>query len=99
MAAAVSLHEHTHAFHPLPHSVLRAPAALPGGKERDVHTVEFSLLGTPCVGLNGPPIFKHSEAFSFQVQTGTQEETDRLWNAITGNGGQDRKSTRLKSSH
>src|SRR3546814_16546384 len=52
-------------------------------------TVEFALLGTPCVGLNGPPIFKHSEAFSFMVQTDTQEETDRLWNAIVDNGGQE----------
>ncbi|MDP3782667.1 MAG: VOC family protein, partial [Sphingopyxis sp.] len=50
-------------------------------------TVEFTLLGAPCLGLNGPPIFKHSEAFSFVVHTDTQEETDRLWDAITGNGG------------
>src|SRR3546814_13276685 len=49
----------------------------------------FTLFGTPCVGLNGPPIFKHSEAFSFMVQTVTQEETDRLWNAIVDNGGQE----------
>ena len=68
-------------------AVNRAPADSPGGKEGDVQTVEFTLLGTPCVGLNGPPIFKHSEAFSFQVHTDTQEETDRLWNAIVGNGG------------
>src|SRR3546814_3071966 len=55
-------------------AVNRAPADSPGGKEGDVQTVEFTLLGTPCVGLNGPPIFKHSEAFSFMVQTDTQEE-------------------------
>ena len=70
-------------------AVNRAPADSPGGKEGDVQTVEFTLLGTPCVGLNGPPIFKHSEAFSFMVQTVTQEETDRLWNAIVDNGGQE----------
>src|SRR3546814_19037382 len=68
-------------------AVNRAPADSPGGKEGDVQTVEFTLFGTPCVGLNGPPIFKHSEAFSFMVQTVTQEETDRLWNAIVDNGG------------
>ena len=52
-------------------------------------TVDFTVLGIPCIGLNGGPIFKHSEAFSFQVHTDTQEETDRLWNAIVDNGGQE----------
>lgn len=51
-------------------------------------TVEFTVMGVACLGLNGGPAFKHSEAFSFQVATDTQAETDRLWNAITGNGGQ-----------
>ena len=52
-------------------------------------TVEFTFLGIPCVGLNGGPTFRHSKAFSFQVATNTQEETDRYWNAIVGNGGQE----------
>ena len=52
-------------------------------------TVEFTVLGTPCLGLNGGPVFKHSEAFSFQIATDNQEETDRYWNAIVGNGGQE----------
>jgi 2-polyprenyl-6-hydroxyphenyl methylase/3-demethylubiquinone-9 3-methyltransferase len=68
--------------------VLRAPGDFPSGKEGDVLTVEFTVLGIPCVGLNGGPEFKHSEAFSFQVATDDQAETDRLWNAIVGNGGQ-----------
>lgn len=67
--------------------VHRAPGDFPGGKEGDALTVEFTLLGIACVGLNGGPIFPHSEAFSFQVSTETQEETDRYWNAIVGNGG------------
>ena len=67
--------------------VHRAPGDFPGGKEGDALTVEFTLLGVACVGLNGGPIFPHSEAFSFQVSTETQEETDRYWNAIVGNGG------------
>ena len=67
--------------------VHRAPGDFPGGKQGDALTVEFTLLGIPCVGLNGGPIFPHSEAFSFQVSTETQEETDRYWNAIVGNGG------------
>lgn len=67
----------------------RAPGDFPGGKAGDVLTVEFTLLGTPCVGLNGGPIFPHSEAFSFMVLTDTQQETDRYWNAIVGNGGQE----------
>jgi predicted 3-demethylubiquinone-9 3-methyltransferase (glyoxalase superfamily) len=67
--------------------VHRAPADFPGGKQGDPLTVEFTVLGIGCVGLNGGPIFKHSEAFSFQVATADQEETDRYWNAIVGNGG------------
>ncbi len=68
-------------------AVHRAPGDFPGGKEGQVLTVEFTVLGTPCLGLNGGPIFKHSEAFSFVVLTETQEETDRYWNAIVDNGG------------
>jgi len=68
-------------------AVHRAPADFPSGKEGDVLTVEFTLLGIPCLGLNGGPTIKHSEAFSFQVATDTQEETDRYWNAIVRNGG------------
>ena len=70
-------------------AVHRSPADNPSGKEGDVLTVDFTVLGIPCIGLNGGPIFKHSEAFSFQVHTDTQEETDRLWNAIVDNGGQE----------
>jgi predicted 3-demethylubiquinone-9 3-methyltransferase (glyoxalase superfamily) len=69
--------------------VMRAPGDFPSGKEGDVLTVEFTVLGIPCVGLNGGPQFKQSEAFSFQVCTEDQAETDRLWNAIVGNGGQE----------
>lgn len=69
--------------------VMRAPADYPSGKAGDVLTVEFTVLGIPCLGLNGGPAFKHSEAFSFQVATDDQAETDRLWNAIVGNGGQE----------
>lgn len=65
-----------------------APGDYPAGKQGDVLTVDFTVLGTPCVGLNGGPMFKHSEAFSFQVSTDDQEETDRLWHAIIDNGGQ-----------
>jgi len=54
-----------------------------------VLTVEFTVVGIPCLGLNGGPTFKHSEAFSFQIATGNQEETDRYWNAIVGNGGEE----------
>ena len=68
-------------------AVHRAPADFPGGKQGDELTVEFTVLGIPCIGLNGGPIFPHSEAFSFQVATDSQEETDRYWNAIVGNGG------------
>ena len=70
-------------------AVHRAPGDYPSGKQGDVLTVEFSVLGIPCIGLNGGPVFKHSEAFSFQVATEDQAETDRLWNAIVGNGGQE----------
>ncbi|MGJ4728210.1 VOC family protein [Luteimonas sp. SDU101] len=70
-------------------AVHRAPADFPSGKEGDVLTVEFTVLGIPCLGLNGGPAFRHSEAFSFQVATEDQAETDRLWDAIVGNGGQE----------
>ena len=70
-------------------AVLKAPGDYPGGKEGDVLTVEFTVLGIPCLGLNGGPEFKHSEAFSFQIATDDQKETDRYWNAIVGNGGQE----------
>ena len=70
-------------------AVHRAPSDYPGGKEGDVLTVEFTVLGIPCLGLNGGPVFRHNEAFSFQVATENQEETDRYWNAIVDNGGQE----------
>ncbi len=70
-------------------AVHKSPGDYPSGKEGDVITVEFTVLGTPCLGLNGGPMFKHTEAFSFQVATDNQEETDRYWNAITGNGGKE----------
>ena len=65
-----------------------APGDYPSGKEGDVLTVEFTVIGIPCLGLNGGPVFQHNESFSFQVATDDQAETDRLWNAIIGNGGQ-----------
>jgi predicted 3-demethylubiquinone-9 3-methyltransferase (glyoxalase superfamily) len=68
-------------------AVHNAPNDYPGGKKGEVLTVEFTVLGIPCLGLNGGPVFHHSEAFSFQVATDDQEETDRYWNAIVGNGG------------
>jgi predicted 3-demethylubiquinone-9 3-methyltransferase (glyoxalase superfamily) len=68
-------------------AVFRAPADYPSGKAGDVLTVEFTVCGIPCVGLNGGPTFKQTEAFSFQISTEDQEETDRYWNAIVGNGG------------
>ena len=68
-------------------AVHRAPADFLSGKAGDVLTVEFTVLGIPCLGLNGGPIFPHTEAFSFQVATDDQDETDRYWNAIVGNGG------------
>jgi len=70
-------------------AVTRAPSDFPDGKEGDVLTVEFTVCGIPCMGLNGGPTFKQSEAFSFQIATEDQEETDRYWNAIVGNGGQE----------
>ena len=70
-------------------AVRKAPGDYPGGKEGDVLTVEFTVLGVPCLGLNGGPTFRHSEAFSFQIATDNQEETDRYWNAIIGNGGEE----------
>lgn len=69
--------------------VNRAPGDYPAGKAGDVITVEFTVLGIPCLGLNGGPAFTHDEAFSFQVATKDQAETDRYWNAIVGNGGQE----------
>ena len=70
-------------------AVHTAPSDYPGGKKGDELTVDFTVLGVPCLGLNGGPAFKHNEAFSFQVATDDQEETDRYWNAIVGNGGQE----------
>ena len=70
-------------------AVHNAPGDYPSGKAGDVLTVEFTVLGIPCIGLNGGDTFKHSEAFSFQVATDTQEETDRYWNAIVSNGGEE----------
>ncbi|NHN35919.1 VOC family protein [Pseudomaricurvus alcaniphilus] len=70
-------------------ALLRAPGDFPSGKAGDVLTVEFTLMGIPCIGLNGGPVFTHCEAFSFQVATADQAETDRYWNAIVGNGGQE----------
>lgn len=69
--------------------VFHAPNDFPSGKKGDVLTVEFTVCGIPCMGLNGGPMFKQSEAFSFQISTDNQEETDRYWNAIVGNGGQE----------
>ena len=68
-------------------TISRAPSDNPSGKAGDVLTVEFTVLGIPCLGLNGGPAFRHSEAFSFQVMTEDQAETDRYWNAIVSNGG------------
>lgn len=70
-------------------AVHRAPGDFPDGKQGDVLTVEFTVAGIPCIGLNGGPLFKHSEAFSFQIATEDQAETDRLWHAIVDNGGQE----------
>ena len=70
-------------------AVHRAPGDYPSGRRGDVLTVEFTVLGIPCIGLNVGPEFTHSEAFSVQVATDDQAETDRLWNAIVGNGGQE----------
>ncbi len=70
-------------------AVHRAPGDFPGGKKGDVLTVEFRVMGIPCIGLNGGPVFKQSEAFSFQVSTTDQAETDRYWDAIVGHGGEE----------
>jgi predicted 3-demethylubiquinone-9 3-methyltransferase (glyoxalase superfamily) len=70
-------------------AVHRAPGDYPSGKQGDVLTVDFTVMGIPCLGLNGGPAFRQSEAFSFQVATEDQAETDRYWNAIVGNGGQE----------
>ncbi|TAA21589.1 VOC family protein [Pseudoxanthomonas winnipegensis] len=70
-------------------AVRRAPSDFPSGKAGDVLVVEFTVCGVPCMGLNGGPAFKHSEAFSCQIATDDQAETDRLWDAIVGNGGQE----------
>ena len=70
-------------------AVHRAPGDYPDGKQGDILVVDFTVAGIPCIGLNGGPAFKHSEAFSFQIATDDQAETDRLWNAIVGNGGQE----------
>ncbi len=67
--------------------IARAPGDYPSGVEGDVLVVEFTVMGIPCIGLNGGPAMKHSEAFSFQVATDTQKQTDRYWNAIIRNGG------------
>src|SRR4029079_18058702 len=66
-----------------------APGDYPSGKKGDVLVVEFTVMGIPCIGLNGGPGVKHNEAFSFQVSTADQAETDRYWNAIVGNGGKE----------
>ena len=70
-------------------AVLRAPGDFPAGKKGDVLTDAFTVMGIPCLGLNGGPAFTHNEAFSFQVATTDQAETDRYWSAIIGNGGQE----------
>lgn len=70
-------------------AVQRAPGDFPSGKEGDVLTVMFTVMGIPCIGLNGGSAFQHNEAFSFQVTTADQSETDRYWNAIVGNGGEE----------
>lgn len=70
-------------------TVYHAPSDFPSGKKGDVLMVEFIVAGVPCVGLNGGPAFKHTEAFSFQIATDDQQETDRYWNAIVGNDGQE----------
>jgi len=70
-------------------AVRLAPGDYPSGKAGDVLVVEFTVAGVPCIGINGGPVFKHNEAFSFQIATDDQVETDRYWNAIVGNGGQE----------
>ena len=70
-------------------AILRAPGDYPSGKQGDILTVEFTVAGIPCIGLNGGSEFKHNESFSFQIATDDQAETDRLWSAIVDNGGQE----------
>ncbi|GJE12648.1 hypothetical protein FOHLNKBM_3699 [Methylobacterium longum] len=70
-------------------AVHRAPADYPSGRAGDVLTVAFTVAGLPCIGLNGGSVFRHSEAFSFQIATDDQTETDRLWDAIVSHGGQE----------
>lgn len=70
-------------------AIILAPGDYPSGKAGDVITVDFTVLGVPCIGLNGGPVFQHNESFSFQVTTEDQEETNRYWNAIVNNGGQE----------
>ena len=70
-------------------AVHKAPSDFPGGKQGQILTVEFTVIGIPCVAINGGDAFQASEAFSFQIATDDQEETDRYWNAIVGNGGQE----------
>ncbi len=70
-------------------AIHHAPGDYPSGKAGEVLTVEFTVTGIPCLGLNGGPAFRHSEAFSFQIATEDQAETDRYWAAIVGNGGQE----------
>ncbi len=70
-------------------AIRRAPGDYPSGKAGDVLVVEFTVAGIACIGLNGGPAFRHTEAFSFQIATDDQQETDRYWNAIVGNGGQE----------
>jgi predicted 3-demethylubiquinone-9 3-methyltransferase (glyoxalase superfamily) len=71
-------------------AIHRAPSDFPGGKKGQVLTVDFTVCGIPCFGLNGGDTFRHSEAFSFQIATDDQAETDRYWNAIVGNGGKEK---------
>ena len=70
-------------------AIVRAPGDYPDGKEGEVLVVEFTVAGVACIGLNGGPMFKHNESFSFQISTEDQAETDRYWDAIVGNGGQE----------
>ena len=70
-------------------AICRAPSDNPSTKTGEVLTVEFTVAGIPCIGINGGPAFTHTEAFSFQITTDDQEETDRYWNAIVSHGGQE----------
>ena len=70
-------------------AIHRAPSDYPAGKEGDVLTVQFTVAGIPCIAMNGGPGVPHNNAFSFQIATDDQAETDRLWNAIIGNGGKE----------